>query len=249
MPHEFEIREEITVEATPEQVWAAIATGPGVNSWFMGHTEIEPGEGGRVTITMPGWTNESTITAWEPGRQLAYKGDENPDGTFMAFEYLIEGRAGGSTVIRFVHSGFLGDDWESEYDAMAQGDRMYLEKLAVYVQNFAGRIATGTVFLERAEIPDEQRAWRAIRDAVGLSDPVSVGDAARVSVEGLAPVDGVVAFARLPHWVGVRTADGFLSLMYGLESVVVEYSGFGDKGEDADTIEQAWQTWMTKTFA
>ena len=30
----------------------------------------------------------------------------------MAFEYLIEGRDGGSTVLRLVHSGMLGDDWE-----------------------------------------------------------------------------------------------------------------------------------------
>jgi uncharacterized protein YndB with AHSA1/START domain len=34
--HEFEIREEIALDATPEQVWEAIASGPGMDSWFMG---------------------------------------------------------------------------------------------------------------------------------------------------------------------------------------------------------------------
>src|SRR5919197_6306817 len=97
MAHKFEVREELTIDATPEQVWDAIATGPGIDAWFMGHSEIEPGVGGRTRMSMPGWTAESTVTAWEPGRRFAYQGDEAPDGTFMAFEYLIEGRAGGST--------------------------------------------------------------------------------------------------------------------------------------------------------
>jgi hypothetical protein len=51
--HEFEIRDELTLAATPEQVWDAIATGPGIDSWFMGHTEIEPGKGGTNRLAMP----------------------------------------------------------------------------------------------------------------------------------------------------------------------------------------------------
>ena len=45
MAHAFEIAQEIEVDATPEQVWEAIATGPGLDSWFLGHSEIEPREG------------------------------------------------------------------------------------------------------------------------------------------------------------------------------------------------------------
>jgi uncharacterized protein YndB with AHSA1/START domain len=36
VPREFEVREAIELEATPQQVWEAIATGPGLDSWFMG---------------------------------------------------------------------------------------------------------------------------------------------------------------------------------------------------------------------
>jgi uncharacterized protein YndB with AHSA1/START domain len=102
--HEFEIRDEITLAATPEQVWDAIATGPGLDSWFMGHSEIEPREGGTNRLEMPGYAQESTITAWQPGRHLAFRGD-SPDGTFMASEFLIEGRDGGSSVLRAVQNG------------------------------------------------------------------------------------------------------------------------------------------------
>jgi uncharacterized protein YndB with AHSA1/START domain len=46
MPRGFELRKEITLDATPEQVWEAIATGPGIDAWFMGRNQVEPREGG-----------------------------------------------------------------------------------------------------------------------------------------------------------------------------------------------------------
>ena len=78
------------------------------------------GAGGAVRTDLGGYTMESTVTAWEPPRRFAFRGDETPDGRFIAFEYLIEGREQGSTVLRLVSNGFLpGDDWEAEFDAMA----------------------------------------------------------------------------------------------------------------------------------
>src|SRR6266508_1792001 len=98
-----------------------------VDSWFMGRNEIGPRQGGAVRTDFGGFVMESTITAWEPGKRLAYQSAEGPEGTLMAFEYLIEGRGGGKTAIRFVHSGFLGGDgWEAEYDALKKGDPAYL---------------------------------------------------------------------------------------------------------------------------
>ena len=46
MPQPFEIMLDVEVDATPEQVWEAIATGPGLGSWFLGESEIEPRQGG-----------------------------------------------------------------------------------------------------------------------------------------------------------------------------------------------------------
>ena len=54
MAHPFEVRKELELDATPEEVWDAIATGPGIDSWFMGTNEVEPRVGGRVRMTMPG---------------------------------------------------------------------------------------------------------------------------------------------------------------------------------------------------
>lgn len=45
MLHEFDLRKEITLDATPQQVWEAIATGPGIDAWFMGRNQVEAREG------------------------------------------------------------------------------------------------------------------------------------------------------------------------------------------------------------
>ncbi len=231
MPHEFEVREEISLDATPEEVWQAIATGPGVDSWFMGRSEFEQREGGRTSWTMFGETSQSTITAYQPPHRFAYQSDKNPDGTFMAFEYLVEGREGGSTVLRFVHSGMLGDDWESEYDALSKGDLMYLRKLAAYLRYFPGRTTNFSMLLPGPQIADARRVWAAFGDALGGT--VAEGDKVRVSVPGLAPVEGVVAFASEPNYVVVCTADGLYTLMHGYQNtVVMELQAFSD---DLDT--------------
>jgi uncharacterized protein YndB with AHSA1/START domain len=251
MPHEFEVREEITLDATPEQVWEAIATGPGIDSWFMGRNEIEPRLGGKVTMSLPGFSMESRVTAWEPGRRLATRGEENPDGTFMAFEYLIEGREGGSTVLRFVHNGFLGDDWEAEYDALKVGDRMYLLKLAQYVKYFPGRTATYAMFAPGPQVPVSDRVWSAYASALGLSDigTVAEGDRVRIAIDGLPPTDGVVAFVNLPIYLGVRTDDGLYTFMHGFQDgTVVEHHNFS-KDVDSKQIEQSWQSWIERSLA
>ena len=57
----------------------------------------------------------------------------------MAFEWLVQGRDDGTCVLRLVQSGVLGDDWETEYDALGKGWDMYLHQLAQYLGHFRGR--------------------------------------------------------------------------------------------------------------
>ncbi len=89
MAHPFEIKDEIEVEATPEEVWEAIATGPGTDSWFMGKNEVVPREGGTARMALPGFAFESTVTAWDPPKRFATRSPEGEDGSVHAFEYLI----------------------------------------------------------------------------------------------------------------------------------------------------------------
>lgn len=247
MGHEFETDNEITVDATPEQVWDAIATGPGIDSWFMGRNEVEPREGGAARMIVGDmFTAESTVTAWEPPRRFAYRSDEAPDGSFHAFEFLIEGRDGGSTVVRLVHSGFIGsDDWESEYDALRKGDPMYLRTLGQYLTYFPGRVAT-PVTAWGPQQADEERVWDGLKRGLDLSGTVNENDPAQFALPGAAPVQGIVDSVLYPSFLGMRTNDGLYRFVGRNGEVGVGHHIFADV--DQKEAEQAWQSWLTQTF-
>jgi pimeloyl-ACP methyl ester carboxylesterase/uncharacterized protein YndB with AHSA1/START domain len=246
MPHDFELRKEITLDATPEQVWEAIATGRGIDAWFMGRNEVEPREGGRSRMTIGEHSEEGTVTAWEPPKRFAYRA-ESPDGSvFMAFEWLVEGRDDGTTVLRLVQSGVLGDDWETEYDALTKGWDMYLHQLAQYLRHFRGRTAT-PVMAVHPDAGDAGRVWPLIHNALGLTGPASEGDRVRLTPAGLAPVEGVVDYVS-PNALGVRSDDGLYRFIHGYEgSAAVGHHLFSDDVEPKET-EGAWQSWLSGLF-
>jgi hypothetical protein len=240
MTHPFEVRGEITVDATPDQVWDAITTGPGVDSWLMGRTEIDP-DNKTSTFDMFGDTATSAITGWEQGHRYATQGAKNPDGTFMAFEWLIEAREGGGAVVRFVHSGLLGEDWEAEYNGLSVGDQAYATKLAVYVEHFAPRTAQQSIFLPG---PITEDPWTAMTAAVGAGTDATDGQPARLTVPGIEPVAGVVEFVHPPSFVGMRTEDAMYLLIHGYNDMVFATAHyFNDRDRSAET--EAWQAWLS----
>ncbi len=115
---------DVEVPGTPEEVWEAIATGPGIYSWFMGRNEIEQREGGTVSFGIGDWIATSTIEAFDAPRRFVSESPPGPDGSFHRFDYELEEREGGGTRVKYVHSGMLGDDWEAEYEGMSEGDPM-----------------------------------------------------------------------------------------------------------------------------
>jgi uncharacterized protein YndB with AHSA1/START domain len=244
MGHAFESRNEAELDATPEQVWAAIATGPGIDSWFMGRNEVVAGEGGAVRTAFGGYVPESTVTAWDPLERLAYRTETAEDGRFIAYEFLIEGRAGGSTVLRAVTSGFLpGDDWETEYEAMTQGTALFFRTLVEYLTHFAGRAAT-PVTAFGPPVADWDRAWALLHGALGLSGPPAAGEPVRFTPDGLAPVDGAVYFTNA-QTLGVRTPDALYRFIRGLQGAwVASHHLFAERVDIAAT-ERAWQSWLT----
>jgi len=246
MSREFEVRKEITLDATPEQVWEAIATGPGIDSWFMGRNEIDPREGGTNTFTLAGHAQTSTVTAWEPLKRFAFRGETKDDGTSMAFEYLIEGRDSGSTVLRLVQSGFLGDDWETEYDALSKGWEIYLHSLREYLTHFPGRTATPVGVFGPPQA-GEQEVWDGFKRGLGLTGTVSVGDRAGFTLAGAAPVEGVVDVVSEPLVIGVRTADGLYRFMGRGGAVVLGHHVFD--AARPDELDDAWRAWLDDLFA
>jgi uncharacterized protein YndB with AHSA1/START domain len=247
MAHKFEIAQETEVDATPEQVWEALATGPGWDSWFMGRNEIEQRPGGAVRWSIGDFTATSTVTTWDPPKRFVSTGDEGPDGSLHKFDYQIEPREGGGSSIRYLHSGFLSGDWETEYEAMSEGDPMYFQKLVEYVTYFSGRFAT-SVDAHGPEVADREQAMALFRTGLGLSGDVAVGDTVQLAPEGFPPTEGVVDCVSA-SFLGVRTSDAMYRFIYGFDHTVMVGHHLFSEGTDQEAAERAWASWLTRLFA
>jgi hypothetical protein len=231
MARRFEIRKEVSLEANSEAVWQAIATRRGFAAWFQ-PMEIDP-------------DNDMVVT-WEPAKRLAVQTPPGEDGSTQAFEYLIEARGEGSTILRFVHSGFAGDDWDDERTAM--GWDMYLYTLVQYLRHFADRPA---VYVE-AEGPSSsarQDAWPRLVDTLGLTEPVEFGAAVHLELPGAGAIDGVVDYVTA-HYIGLRTSDALIRF-HGRASigmaVAVSHHAYVERF-DATRATRAWESWLATAF-
>ena len=232
---EFTIRKEVELPATPEQVWRAIATTPGLAAWF-----------GLMEAPAP---DSPIVTAWEPGRRLEVRPPAGPDGSTHAFEYHIETRAG-ATWLRFVHSGIAGDDWSDEYeDTTGGGWDMYLHTLAEYLRYFADRPAT-FVLAEAPPSSAGEEAWPRLLRALGVAEDAKAGDPLPLPPAAPRPTDGVIDHLT-PGFLGVRTADA-LYRFHGRPGlgmpVALGHHVYGE-GVDGALLTKRWQAWLDETLA
>jgi uncharacterized protein YndB with AHSA1/START domain len=248
MGRPFENRSEAEVPASPDEAWAAIASGPGIDSWFMGRSEVRSGPDGTVRTVFGEYAPELGVTAWDPARRFAYRSGEAPDGRFIAYEFLIEGRAGGSTVLRTVTSGFLpGDDWAEEFEAMTLGGEMYFRTLVEYLSHFAGRFAAPVT-----AFGPPGTAWARDRTllcrALGLPEDPKPGDRATLIRNGTGPIEGVLYFANA-HTVGVRTHDALYRFLRGFAKPAIAAHHLFAADADPAQAERAWGIWLNRTLA
>jgi len=231
MPHEFELRKEVVLEATPEQVWAAIATAEGNAAWFMTIDDIDP--------------DAPNVLTWNPPHHLQV------DAGTQAFEYVVEARDGGTAVLRFVHSGVLDDTddtgWAGEYvDLTGKGWDLYFATLAQYFRHFAGRRAT-YVEANGPKATDE-KARAALRAEFGLGDPPSVGEPVRLTL-GDQAVEGEVDYTE-HGGLGIRTADSLIRFhlrdRIGM-SVAVSQHVYGTP-VDAERLTRSWEDWLNRVL-
>jgi uncharacterized protein YndB with AHSA1/START domain len=164
------IEVEILAPGTPEQVWQAVATGPGNTAWFT-KTTIEERVGGALRFDFgPQGTSSGEVTAWEPPHRLGYvERDWSPGAPPVATELTVETRSGGTCIVRMVHSLFSStDDWDDQLEGFESGWPAFFEVLRLYLAHHAGMPGASFVVMERVE-GDHVEVWKRFSAALGIA--------------------------------------------------------------------------------
>lgn len=243
----------IEVPGTPEEVWEAVATGPGISSWFIPH-EVEPREGGVVVMDFGGFGKEiARVTAWEPPRRVVFEANEGRDDQCLAYEWLVEGRDGGTCAVRLVNSGFgTGEEWDNDYEGMSVGWRLFLENLRLYLTHFPGQV--GRSITPVAMVPGPNAAaWEALCAALGASPDLGSGDRFETSGEGVPQLSGVIDGA------GREEAISQYRLVLDRPATGTAFVAAEGKGDQVmlsvwrylygdQPIEDPWTAWLAERF-
>jgi hypothetical protein len=251
------IQVDVEVPGTPEEVWQAIATGPGISSWFV-PTAFEERDGKPVAVTSnfgPGMAPRSVVTAWNPPRLFAVQGDGWGGSPPMATEWSVEGRAGGVCLVRVVTSLFASTgDWDNQLESTGLGWPGFFRTLRVYLTHFRGERSAITQFVALVE-GTEAEAWERLTAALGLNG-VSVGQ------YWTAPA-GVPAFSGVAEYVSQNPYDALLRIdkpgpgvaalgafnVGGQSMAALNFYHYGDQAaETASRESPLWQAWIQERF-
>ena len=250
------VQVEVEVPGTPEDVWQAIATGPGISAWFT-PAEFEEQGGKPVAVTLsfgPGIESRSVVTAWDPPRMFAKEADGwTPGSPPLATEWSVEARAGGVCVVRVVHSLFAStDDWDKQLTGAESGWPGAFRILRLYLTHFRGQRSAIMQFMAPVA-GTEAEAWATLTAALGLNG-VGAGQSWAVPA-GVPALGGVVehvnqsppgALLRLDQpGPGVVALGTFSFPGGGSTMVAMNFYMYGDQAAaTVARITPLWQAWL-----
>jgi uncharacterized protein YndB with AHSA1/START domain len=252
------VQTEFEVPGTPEEVWQAIATGPGISSWLM-PAEFEMQDGTPVALTLDfgaGPSSRSEITAWDPPRMYAARTEGLvPGSPPIAAEWHVEAQAGGTCVVRLVHSLFAStDDWDDQLEYVESGWSAFLRTLQIYLRHFRGQRAALMQWMRPVAGP-EAEGWQALTTTVGLQG-THVGQR-WAAPAGVPALGGVVEYVSDdPNDILVRLDQpgpgvaAFGSVDMGEQcSVGMNVYLYGDEAASTALRETPlWQAWARERF-
>jgi uncharacterized protein YndB with AHSA1/START domain len=249
---------EVEVPGSPEEVWQAIATGPGITSWFVpSRIEEDDGVPRRLVCNFgPGMDSVATITAWDPPRRLVAENAWAPNMPNVATEWIVEARAGGMCVVRVVHRLFAStDDWDNQLESTETGWPSFFRILRIYLTHFRSLRCSPIQVIGFARDALD-KAWADLRDAFAL-DGVRAGQRWRAPLEGVPTLAGIVESVeegKHPH-VLLRVDEPAPGVAHlgafdcGAVQVMISLYLYGDKAASVAAREEpVWRAWMNDRF-
>lgn len=248
----------VEVPGTPEEVWQAIATGPGISAWFVpARFEEDGGKPAAVTLDFgPGMESRSVVTTWDPPRVFAREADGwVPGSPPLGTEFRVEARAGGTCLVRVVQSLFAStDDWDGQLTGAEEGWPGIFRILRLYLTHFRGQRSATMQLM--APVPGTAASgWAALTSALGVAG-LSAGQR-WAAPAGVPAAGGVVEQVDAhPHGVLVRLdqpgpGTAAIGLIEFGDTVMatVTFFLYGNEAEATAGREKArWQTWLEQRF-
>jgi uncharacterized protein YndB with AHSA1/START domain len=253
------VQVEVEVPGTPEEVWQAIATGPGISSWFM-PAELEERDGKPVAMTVsfgPGVEARTVVTAWDPPRMFAHEADGwMPGSPSIATEWSVEARGGGTCVVRIVTSLFAStDDWDNQLEAGTSAWPAFLRTLRIYLTHFRGQ-RSAIMQVTTPVACTETEAWETLTTALGV-DSLSVGQRWTTPAD-VPPLSGVVEYVTESPYDALLRLDtpgpgiaalGAVTYPGGQSVVAMNFYLYGDQAAATVARETpVWQAWLQERF-
>ncbi len=251
------VEAEAEVPGTPEQVWQAIASGPGITSWFV-PSEIDGRVGGTaISHFGPGNSMDSVakITEWTPPHRFVAESNDGGPGK-VATEWIVEARGGSTCTVRVVHRWFAEtDDWDGQFEGHTHGWAAFFRVLRLYLTHFPGQ-PSAAVQLGSFAPGSVTEAWDKLIAALGFG--ALAQDAEVATVGSAPPLAGRVAHTSLPAHPEVLlrlaqptsgAAHLFAMAMGGQTYLSLRFYFYGPRAADAAAqAELAWQAWMAQQF-
>jgi uncharacterized protein YndB with AHSA1/START domain len=189
---------ELLLPGTPEQVWHALATGPGMTAWFV-RAKIEERVGGAVSFDFgEKGSSSGTVTGCEPPYRFAYEErgwSENAPP--VATEIAVTARSGSICHVRMVHSLFAStEDWDDQLEGFESGWPGFFEVLRLYLRHFPGAPAAAAD-ASRVCPTGEAGAWAKLLTGLGLAG-ANAGDRRRAP-DGAPEFGGIVEHIHQDH--------------------------------------------------
>jgi uncharacterized protein YndB with AHSA1/START domain len=250
---------EFEVPGTPEEVWQAIATGPGISSWFV-PAEIEEQGGKPVAMKLkfsPDMEVRAALTAWDPPRMFSGQGEVYGGSPPIATEWTVEARAGGVCLIRMVHSLFAStDEWDNQLEGAESGWSGFLRTLVVYLTHFRGQRSALKQFVAPVAVT-EAEAWDTLTAALGVQG-LSVGQRCTAPA-GVPALSGLVEYlSHTPYDAllrldkpgpGIAALGAFTFPGGGPTMVGMNLYLYGDQAAGTVAREAPlWQAWIQERF-
>lgn len=247
------VRVQTEVPGTHQEVWEAIATGPGVSSWFV-PTKFELGADGQPTTLVchfgEGMDANAVVKEWDPPRRfLAESDDFAPGGPPASTEWTVEPTTDDACLVTVEHSlQSDSDDWDTNLEGTESGWPAFFTILRLRMAHFRDEPHAVLEQVGMAAAPDT--AWADLAAALGLTD-AAVGER-RSSPEGAPSLSGVIESVPNDSEVLLRLEEpapgvGHLFALSLGDAVMLSvrlHLYDPQAAATADREQAVWQAWM-----